>query len=102
MEDEERNEKQSDCVAAALREMDDEMAAAGHEVVHYAPGDIPLCGEDIGHRVAPLQPLTVQTGVVGETYAGPHIAPHVLDTALDLALGLGPVGLAQLRAHMGP
>ena len=56
----------------------------------------------VGHGVAPLQGLAVQVGVVGEAYAGPHVAPGVLDPALDLSLGLGPVGPAQTRLEAHP
>ena len=56
----------------------------------------------VGHRVAPLQSLAVQVGVVGEAYARPHVAPDVLHPALDLSLGLGPVGLAQTKLEAHP
>ena len=49
----------------------------------------------VGHTVAPLQCLAVETGIAGEAHAGPHVAPDVLHPALDLALGLRPVGLAE-------
>ena len=55
----------------------------------------------VGHRVAPLQPLAVQIGVVGEAQAGPHVAADILHPTLDLSLGLGSVGPAQpdVKAH---
>ena len=55
----------------------------------------------VGHTVAPFQSLAIDIGVVGEAYAGPHVALHVLHPAFDFALGLGPVRLAQpcLKAH---
>ena len=56
----------------------------------------------VGHRVAPLQPLAVQVGVVGEAQAGPHVAPDVLHPAPHLPLGLGPVGPAQTRLEAHP
>ena len=56
----------------------------------------------VGHRVAPLQSLAVEVGVVGEAYARPHVAPDVLHPALDLSLGLGPVGLAQTKLEAHP
>ena len=34
-------------MVAALREMDAEEAAIGGNTVHYAPGDSPLCGEEV-------------------------------------------------------
>ena len=49
----------------------------------------------VGHRVAPLQSLPVEIGVVGEAHAGPHIAPDVFHSAFDLSLRLRPVGTAQ-------
>ena len=56
----------------------------------------------VGHRVAPLQPLAVQIGVVGEADAGPHVAPDVLHPALYFALGLSPIGLAQAYVKTQP
>ena len=56
----------------------------------------------VGHRVAPLQRLPVQVGVVGETDAGPHIAADVLHPAFDSALRLRPVGLARPNLKAGP
>ena len=44
----------------------------------------------VGHRVAPLQGLTVQIGVVGEAQAGPQVAPDVLHPALNLPLVWAP------------
>ena len=56
----------------------------------------------VGHRVAPLQSLAVEVGIIGEADARPHVAPDVLHPALHLSLGLGPVGTAQTKLEAHP
>ena len=56
----------------------------------------------VGHAVAPLQPLAVQIGVIGEPDAGPDVALDVLHPALHFSLRLRPVGLAQSRLEAHP
>ena len=45
-------EVESECLAAALREIDAKKAAISDDAVHYAPGDSPLYGEDVVARSA--------------------------------------------------
>ena len=52
-------DEQSANLAAALREMDAKKAAESEEVVHYAPGDSPLCGEDVVGVMYAYEPETV-------------------------------------------
>lgn len=59
VEHDELNDEQSERLAAALREIDAKKAAGSDEVVHYAPGDSPLCGEDVIDAVCTHEPEAV-------------------------------------------
>ena len=43
-------------MAAALREIDAKKAAISDDAVHYAPGDSPLCGEDVVDALCTHEP----------------------------------------------
>ena len=55
----ELTEDESEGLAAALREIDARKAAIGDDVVHYAPGDSPLCGVDVVDALCTDEPETV-------------------------------------------
>ena len=59
IEDDELNEELSERLSVSLREMDAEKAAAADDVVHYAPADIPLCGEDVADAICTYEPAAV-------------------------------------------
>ena len=51
--------EQPERLAAALRDIDAKKAPAGHEVVRYAPGDTPVCGEDVLGGMCTYEPAAV-------------------------------------------
>ena len=55
----ELTEDGSESLAATLREIDAKKAAIGDETVHYAPGDSPLCGEDVEDALCTYAPEAV-------------------------------------------
>ena len=55
----ELTEDGSASLAATLREIDAKKAAIGDETVHYAPGDSPLCGEDVEDALCTYAPEAV-------------------------------------------
>ena len=59
IEAEELNEEKAEPLATAIREIDAKKAAAGNDVVHYAPGHTPLCGEDIADAICTYEPAAV-------------------------------------------
>ena len=59
VENDELTGEQADRLAAALREMDAKKATESDQVVHYAPGDSPLCGEDVVDAVCTYEPEAV-------------------------------------------